>query len=49
MYATALLIGSVFSITVTLVDTIRNLRNVKKMAKYSCSINTMRSANEADL
>src|SRR5688572_16838481 len=48
-YATCLLIGSVFSITITLVETLRNLRNVKRMAKYSCPINVMRSQDENDL
>ena len=49
LYATALLIGSVFSITFTLVETLRNLHNVRRMAKYSCEINVMRGADENNL
>lgn len=48
-YATCLLIGSVMSITVTLYETLKNLKNVKRMAKYSCPINVMRSQDENNL
>lgn len=34
------------SIAITLIETIRNLRNVKRMAQYSCLVNVMRHEDE---
>jgi hypothetical protein len=32
-----------------LVETLRNLRSIKKMAHYSCPVNIMRHADENEL
>jgi cation-transporting ATPase 13A3/4/5 len=48
-YATCILIISVTSATTSLVDTLRNLKNIKKMAHYSCPVNAMRSGDENKL
>jgi len=45
-YATCILIISVTSAVTSLVETLRNLRSIKKMAHYSCQVNAMRSGDE---
>ena len=48
-YASCILILSVTSATTSLVDTLRNLKSIRKMALYSCSVKVMRGGNENDL
>ena len=33
----------------SLVETLKNLRSIRKMAHYSCNVNVMRSGNEDEL
>lgn len=48
-YASCILIISVSSALTSLVETLKNLRSIKKMAYYSCPVNVMRSGNEDEL
>lgn len=53
-YATCILLISVTSAVTSLVETLSNLRNIRKMANYTCSVRVMRGTNglpatEADL
>lgn len=48
-YATCILVISVTSAATSLIETLRNLKSVRKMAHYSCPINVMRSGNEQEL
>ena len=48
-YAACILIISVMSAVTSLVETRRNLLNIKKMAYYSCPVNCMRGGNEHSL
>jgi cation-transporting P-type ATPase 13A2 len=45
-YATCILFISIGSAITSLVETIKNLKNVRKMAAYNCRVNVMRSADE---
>ena len=45
-YATCILFISVTSAVTSLVETVTNLRNIRKMANYSCQVNAMRSGDE---
>ena len=45
MYACVILIISVISITVSLVETKRNMKNIHHMAYYSCLVNVMRDGS----
>lgn len=45
-YATCILVISVTSATTSLVETLSNLRNIRKMANYTCEVNVMRSGDE---
>jgi cation-transporting ATPase 13A2 len=49
LYAGCILLISVLSAVSSLVETVTNLRSIKKMAYYSCPVNAMRSGNENDL
>jgi len=46
LYASCILFISVVSVVVSLVETRKNLKNIRKMAYYSCPVNVMRSSNE---
>lgn len=48
-YATCILIISVTSAVASLVETLRNLKSIRKMAHYTCPVNVMRDSNENDL
>jgi len=48
-YASCILVLSVTSATTSLVDTLRNLKSIRKMALYSCPVRVMRGGNEMDL
>jgi cation-transporting ATPase 13A2 len=48
-YVVCIIILSFLSSTVTLIDTVRNLRNIKRIAYFSCPINVMRSGDEFNL
>ena len=48
-YATCILIISVASAITTLVETKKNLKNIRKMANYSCPMNVMRKGDENQL
>jgi len=48
-YATCILLISVISAVTSLVDTLTNLRNIKRMAYYSCPVNVMRCTDENNL
>ncbi len=45
-YATCILVISVTSAATSLVETLSNLKNIRKMANYSCEVNVMRSGDE---
>lgn len=45
-YATCILVISVASATTSLIETLSNLKNIRKMANYSCDVNVMRSGDE---
>lgn len=42
-YAACILVISVLSAVSSLVETLKNLQNIKKMAFYSCKVNVMRN------
>ena len=46
LYAGCILIISVSSATTSLVDTIRNLKNIRSMAHYTCKVEVMRTGDE---
>lgn len=48
-YATCILFISVFSAITSLVETMTNLRNIRKMANYSCPVMVMRGGDEGNL
>lgn len=48
-YASCILVISVTSALASLIETLRNLKSIKKMAHYSCPVKVMRSGNEAEL
>jgi cation-transporting ATPase 13A3/4/5 len=48
-YATCILVISVTSAVTSLVETLSNLRNIRKMASYTCSVKVMRSGNENEV
>jgi magnesium-transporting ATPase (P-type) len=48
-YAACILIISVISATTSLVETRKNLANIRKMANYSCQVKVMRSGDENQL
>ena len=48
-YAACILIISVTSAVASLVETRSNLRNIRKMANYTCTISVMRSGDENTL
>lgn len=48
-YASCILIISVISITASLVQTTKNMKNVRAMADYSCSVKVMRNGDESIL
>jgi P-type E1-E2 ATPase len=48
-YATCILVVSVMSISYSLYQTRTNLANISKMAKYTCTVNVMRSGIETEL
>ncbi len=48
-YASCILVISVTSALASLIETLRNLRSIKKMAHYSCPVKVMRSGNEEEL
>ena len=48
-YATCILIISVTSAATSLHETLTNLKNIRKMAYYSCKVNVMRSGDENKL
>ena len=37
-YASCILIITVMSVTTSLIDTVKNLNNIRKMAQYSCPV-----------
>lgn len=45
-YAGCILVISVMSIVTSLVETMRNLTNIRTMATYSCPVKVMRTGNE---
>ena len=45
-YAGCIFLISVASATTSLIETLSNLKNIRKMAKYSCEVNVMRSGDE---
>lgn len=48
-YATCIFLISVISAVTSLVETLSNLRNISKMANYTCSVKVMRSGDENTL
>jgi cation-transporting P-type ATPase 13A2 len=46
LYATCILIISTITATTSLVDTIRNLKKIKKMAHYTCTVEVMRTGDD---
>lgn len=48
-YASCILVISVTSALASLIETLRNLKSIKKMAHYSCPVSVMRSGNENEL
>ena len=48
-YASCILVISVSSALASLIETLRNLKSIKRMAHYSCPVNAMRSGNENEL
>lgn len=48
-YATCILIISVTSAVTSLIETLRNLKNVRRMANYICKVHVMRSGDENQL
>jgi cation-transporting P-type ATPase 13A2 len=48
-YASCILIISVTSAVTSLVETLSNLRNIKKMANYTCQVKVMRTGDENQL
>jgi cation-transporting ATPase 13A2 len=48
-YAACILVISVLSAVSSLIETRRNLKNIRKMAYYSCEVNVMRSGDEKNL
>ena len=48
-YAACILIISVSSATTSLVDTLRNLKKIRKMAHYTCKVEVMRTGDETKL
>jgi magnesium-transporting ATPase (P-type) len=49
LYAGCIMIISVSSATTSLVDTIRNLKNIRSMAHYTCKVEVMRTGDENKL
>jgi cation-transporting ATPase 13A3/4/5 len=49
LYAGCILIISVTSAVTSLVDTLRNLKNVRHMAHYTCRVKAMREGDETRL
>lgn len=48
-YATCILVISVSSAVASLVETLTNLKSIKKMAHYTCQVKAMREGNENEL
>lgn len=48
-YASCILIISVLSVVTSLVETVRNLSNIRTMAHYSCPVKVMRNGDENNL
>ena len=48
-YASCILLISVSSAVASLVETVTNLRSIKKMAHYTCQVRVMRNCNENEL
>lgn len=48
-YAYSILIISTSSVTVQLIETLTNLRNIKKMAYYSCKVNVKRGVDMEEI
>lgn len=49
LYASCILFISVISAVTSLIETSRNLKNIRKLAYYSCKIKVMRSGRESHL
>lgn len=48
-YASCILVLSVLSAATSLIETLRNLKSIRKMALYSCPVKVMRGGNENEL
>lgn len=48
-YATCILVISVTSAVTSLYETLKNLKNISRMAYYSCPVNIMRNGDESNL
>jgi len=48
-YATCILLISVISAVMSLVETLTNLKSIKKMAYYSCPVQVMRGGSDQEL
>jgi cation-transporting P-type ATPase 13A2 len=48
-YATCIFLISVISAVTSLEETLTNLRNIKKMANYTCQVKVMRNGDESSL
>lgn len=46
-YASCILLISVISITTSLIQTTRNMSNIRKMAHYSCTLKFMRYGDDS--
>ena len=49
LYATCILVLSILSITASLIDTLSNLKKIRKMAFYSCKIQVLRVGANSEI